>query len=127
VTQEKLGTQDSELRTLLSFLIKKSRRRRARIAEVMEKHAGQHISQRMLDDWTSEYHKSARFPASLLQAFCEAVRGDELQRWAAGPRLRKLIEFAERQLEADKQGAKLLKPTPRRRPNKAKGKRPRKS
>lgn len=120
MTEKTFGTQDSQLRKLLSSLIKKSRRQRIHIAKDMEKHTGQHVSRRMLDDWTSEYHRSARFPASLIEAFCEAVCGDdELQRWAAGPRLRKLIEFAERQLEVDKQGAELLKPKPRR---KAKGK-----
>lgn len=124
-TEEKFGTQDSELRKLLSFLIKKSRRRRAYIAREMEKHAGQHISPRMLDDWTSEYHKSARFPASLIHAFCNAIRGnDELQRWAAGPRLRQLIEFAERHLELEERRADLLKAKP---PRKAKAKRPRRS
>lgn len=124
-TEEKFGTLDSELRKLLSVLIKKSRRRREYIARDMEKRAGQHISPGMLNDWTSEYHKPARFPLSLIHAFSDAVRGDDrLRRWAAGPRLRKLIEFAERHLELEERRAELLKAKPR---GKAESKRSRKS
>ncbi len=123
-SEVKIGLQDSALRELLSFLIKRSPMSREQIADEMSKSLGQRISRHMLDDWTSECHKGARFPAVLIQAFCDATGNDRLQRWAAGSRLRKLIEFAERQLEVEERRTELLKSNPRRG---AKGKRPRKS
>jgi hypothetical protein len=124
--QERIGLQDNELREVLSFLIKQSRMSREQIADEMNESLGKpdFISRRMLDDWTSECHKSARFPAFFIKTFCDAIGNDRLQRWAAGPRLHKLIELAERQLELEERRAELLKPNARR---KAKGKRPRKS
>jgi hypothetical protein len=123
---EIIGIQDRELRQLLSFLIKQSPMSRAQIAEEMSKSLGQpnSISPHMLNDWTSEYHKPARFPAFFVRAFCDAIGSDRLQRWAAGPRLRKLIEFAERHLELEERRAELLKVKP---PRKREGNRPRKS
>jgi hypothetical protein len=125
-TQDKIGLQDSELRSLLSFLIRQSPMSRDQIADEMSKSLGHPglISRRMLDDWTSEYHKSARFPAFFIKAFCDATGNDRLQRWAAGPRLHKLVEFAERHLDVEERREELLKPSAR---NKAKGKRPRES
>jgi hypothetical protein len=124
--REIIGTQDRELRQLLSFLIKQSQLSREQIADEMGKSLGQpnSITGYMLNDWTSEYHKGARFPALFIKPFCDAIGSDRLQRWAAGPRLRKLIEFAERHLELEERRAELLKAKPRR---KAKPKRPRKS
>ena len=122
----KFGLQDTELRELLSFLIKQSRLSREQIADEMNKSLGESgfISRRMLDDWTSECHRSARFPAFFIRAFCEATDSDRLQRWAAGPRLHKLVELAERQLEVEERSAELLRLNPRR---KRSGNRPRKS
>jgi hypothetical protein len=78
----------------------------------------------MLNDWTAVSHKGARFPAFLINAFCDAIGNDRLQRWAAGPRLLKHIELAERQLDFEERRAELLKPNA---PRKAQGKRLRKS
>jgi len=127
-SQSKIGLQDNDLRELLSFLIKQSPMSREQIADEMSKSLGQpgSISWRMLNDWTSECHKSARFPAFFIKSFCDAIGNDRLQRWAAGSRLRKLAEFAERHLELEERRAELLKPSQGRR-NWAKGKRPRKS
>jgi hypothetical protein len=125
-TEEKIGLQDSELRELLSFLIKQSRMSREQIADAMSESLGKpgSISKNMLDDWTSEYHKSARFLAFFIKAFCDATGNDRLQRWAAGPRLHKLVELAERQLELEERRAELLKPSQR---GKTQTKPPRKS
>jgi hypothetical protein len=125
-SKERIGLEDSELRQLLSFLIKQSRTSRDQIADEMSKALGKPgcISRHMLDDWTSECHKSARFPAFFIKLFCDAIGSDQLQRWAAGPRLHKLIELAERQLELEERRAEFLKLRPE---HKAKGKRPRKS
>jgi hypothetical protein len=63
----------------------------------------------MLDDWTAESRRGTRFPASLIQTFCEVIGSDQLERWAMGPRLRKLVEFAERQLEVRELRKDLLR------------------
>ncbi len=93
--QEKIGLQDSKLRKLLSKLIKQSAKKRCQIAEEMSTFSGLRISERMLNDWTSEYHKSARFPAALIVPFCQAIGNDELQRYLVGERLRELIDLGE--------------------------------
>lgn len=102
---QKFGLQDSELRKLLSRLIKQSSKKRFQIAEEMSGFAGLPISESMLNDWTSEYHKSARFPAVLIESFCRAIGNDELQRRLVSARLRELIalgEKAERLLKGSK-------------------------
>ncbi|MGA3168058.1 MAG: hypothetical protein ABSF14_18280 [Terriglobia bacterium] len=124
--ETKIGLQDSELRKLLSFLINRSPISREQIAEGMNSSLRQpdFVSRRMLDDWTSECHKSARFPAFFIKAFCDAIGNDRLQRWAAGSRLLKHIELAELQLDFEERRVELLKPNAQR---KRKGQRPRKS
>jgi hypothetical protein len=96
--EPKIGTQktpDSALRKLLSNLINQSSKSRAQIAEEISVHAGQRISKRMLDDWTAESKKPARFPAFLIPIICEVTGDDRLQRWVIGKRLSKLLEFGE--------------------------------
>jgi hypothetical protein len=91
--EEKIGLQDSELRKLLSKLIKQSGRKRPVIAEEMSVLSGLSISESMLNDWTSEYHRSARFPAVLIASFCRALENDQLQLSLVSPRLRELIDL----------------------------------
>ena len=62
----------------------------------MSRLSGLHISERMLNDWTSECHKSARFPAFLIEPFCQAIGNDELQRHLVSERLRELIDLGEK-------------------------------
>jgi hypothetical protein len=68
----------------------------------MSLHAAQPISERMLNDWTAESKKPARFPAIFIKAFCDVTGSDELQRFFMSPRDLKLVEFAERELTAAK-------------------------
>jgi hypothetical protein len=79
----------------------------------------------MVDDWISPKQR-ARFPAAFIEAFCEVIGDDTLQRHVMGARLRGIVELREQQLTwlADSLRAELLKPKPQRKP---KGKRPRKS
>jgi len=109
------------LRKLLKELIKQSGKSRANVADAMSPHAKRTISKRMLDDWLSPKMR-ARFPAAFIEAFCEAVGNDTLQRHVMGARLRGILDLRDEQLAW--LCAELLKPRPRRKP---KGKRPRKS
>ncbi len=126
-SEENIGLQDSTLRELLSKLIKQSPKKRPQIAEEMSKHTGQQISLSMLNDWTSEYHKTARFPAVFIEAFCEVVGSDVLQRHVMGARLRGVVELREEQLTWFTESLRAELQKPQRRPKSAKGKRPRKS
>lgn len=124
---DNFGLQDSNLRKLLSKLIAQSPKKRPQIAEEMSKHTGQRISADMLNDWTSECHRAARFPAVFIEAFCEVVGSDVLQRHVMGARLRGVVELREEQLTwfAESLRAELQKP--QRRPKSAKANRARKS
>lgn len=93
---QKIGLQDSDLRSLLSRLIKQSGIKRCQISDEMGRLCGLHISERMLNDWTSECHRSARFPAFLIEPFCQAIGNDELQRRLVSERLRELIDLGEK-------------------------------
>lgn len=127
--EAKIGRQDSPdtvLRQLLTTLFRQCSKSRERIAEELSLHAGQLISKHMLDDWTAESKKPARFPAFLIQSFSEVTGSDQLQRWVMGPRLRKLLEFAERELEVRELCRELLKSGKRNCQKSKKSSRPRK-
>jgi|GEM_PF-1534570 hypothetical protein len=124
---EKIGrpkSPDSELRELLAALIKRCSKSRAQIAEQMSVHAGQPISKRMLDDWTAESKKAARFPAAFIEAFCEAVGNDDLQCFVMGERLRTIVELRNKQVRwlADSLRAELFNRKRAGRKSKAEGK-----
>lgn len=108
---EKIGTPqapvDLALRKLLRDLIKKSKRRRERIAADMSTRIERKISKRMLDDWTAP-KKRAKFPAAFIDAFCQAVGSDALQRHVMGVRLRELVESGERVYGMEKTLRELL-------------------
>ncbi len=86
---------EAALRKLVKSLMKQSGKPRAIIAKRMTAPAGRSVSKRMIDDWVSPKMR-ARFPAALVEAFCEAIDDDTLQRHVIGARLRKLIEVGER-------------------------------
>jgi hypothetical protein len=94
----KIGTQknpDAALRELLTTLLRQSAKSRAQIAEGISVHVGQRISKRMLDDWTAESKKPARFPSCFVQAFCEVTENDQLQRHLLSERLQRLLSVGE--------------------------------
>lgn len=114
---EKIVTQpdpEGALRELLTHLIHHCSKSRLQIAEEMSVRASLPITKLMLDNWTALSKKGTRFPASLITVFCEVIGCDDLQRWAAGPRLRKLIQFGEWELELEERRAELLRSDARR-------------
>jgi hypothetical protein len=54
----------------------------------------------MLDDWTAESKKRARFPACFVQAFSEVTEDDQLQRHLLSERLLDLLAIGESVAEA---------------------------
>jgi hypothetical protein len=99
---EEIGIQqpvDSALRKLVTASIKRSGKGRLQIAAEMTLQIGTRITKRMVNDWTAESKKPARFPAAFVVAFCEATGRDELQRYLLGARLRELVELGDRTVE----------------------------
>src|SRR6266446_2997489 len=89
---------DKELRHLVTEVIRAYPKKRPQIAEELTAIVGQRITVHMLNDFTSESKKPARFPAAFLEALCEVAGDDRLQRFAMGDWLRQLVVFAEREL-----------------------------
>lgn len=100
---------DSEIRALLNGIIRDCSLSRQQICEKLTARLGQDITVFMLNDWTCEAKKRQRFPACFVQEFCEVIGDDSLHRYLAGPRLRRLIDFAERELSATKDEEERLR------------------
>jgi hypothetical protein len=100
--------RDDVLRTLLSDALNRSSKTHAQIAEELTLHAGQRISKHMLDDWTAESKKRARFPAALIEPLCAVLLDDRLQRHVMGPRLRELVQLGEQVCCMRESGQRLL-------------------
>jgi crotonobetainyl-CoA:carnitine CoA-transferase CaiB-like acyl-CoA transferase len=99
-------TQDPDkvLRRLLKDLIrqwsKNSRKSRANLADELKARTGRKIlSKRTINDWVG-LSKRARFPAAYIEAFCEVISDDTVQRHVIGQRLRELLAIGESVTEA---------------------------
>ncbi len=102
-TARKLDT-DSELRRLLSAIIRACpHKKRQQICKELSVEVGQDITVHMLNDWTSEAKKPARFPAALVPALCKITSDDRLQRFLLSERLLALLRIGERVIESDAQ------------------------
>jgi hypothetical protein len=89
---------DRALRDLIADIIRQSPKKRPQLAEELSEALGQHITSFMLDCFTAT--GKSRFPAIFIQAFSDITGDDRLQRFVMGPRLRRLVEFAEAELSA---------------------------
>jgi hypothetical protein len=91
---------DAALRRILSDILTESSEKRHDIAEKLSARAGRRISCSMLNAFAAPSNETARFPAALIVHLCEITGDDRLQRFVMGPRLLRLVEFAERELSA---------------------------
>jgi hypothetical protein len=122
------------LRRLLNEAIERSGKNRDEIAEQMGKALDSTFTRSMLNEFTrnGDLDREARFPATLVSAFCEATGCDELARFVMGERLRELVELGERLCTLDSilgqmQAALGKLKGQRGHRSKSKGKRPRKA
>ena len=94
--------QDLAIRKAATEMIRRCGKSRRQIAEEMSALVGPEIeiTEHMLNSYTAESKRGARFPAAFVPAFCEVTGDDELQRLMLGPRLKKLLEIAERDVLA---------------------------
>jgi len=95
---------ESEFRALLRKVLKSSPNMSpAQIADALTIHLDQKISTFHLDNWTCKARaQTRRFPAVFLKPLYEITGDARLLLYVMGPRLRRLVEFAERELAAAK-------------------------
>ena len=93
------GEGDSGLRRLLTQAIRSCPLSRVEICEALTRRLGLKVTPFMLDSYTAESKKPARFPAAFVAAFCEVTGSDQLQRHLLGARLRELLELGDRTVE----------------------------
>jgi len=89
---------DSELRRLITDIIRRSPKKRLQVAEELSNRLGLRVTEGMLNDYTSESKKAVRFPLAFSAALCEVLDDDAIGILGVRPRTRRLIEFAEREL-----------------------------
>ena len=99
-TAQGIAPADAALRALLTQAIRRCPKSRQQIADELGARLGQRITVYMLNDFTSESKKPARFPACFIAPLCEVIGSDDLQRFVLSERLRRLLDFAERELAA---------------------------
>jgi len=88
---------DAALRALLRRIIRNCPKKREQIAEELRAR-GFAVTSHTLNDYTAEGREGkgfGAFPLKLIQAFCEVVGDDRLQRYAAGPRLARAAKIGE--------------------------------
>ncbi len=95
------SAEDIRFRDLLSEALSGSDR--TNLASQLSIRTGRRISLAMLNAYATRSNNSAKFPAFLVPLLCEILGDDRLQKFLMGPRLRKLLEFAERELAASRE------------------------
>jgi hypothetical protein len=104
MADQRIGSVDPEkrdpLRSLIAEMIRQSGKSRAQIVEQMSDRLGYPVSLHTLNDCTSQGKVIARFPAEWIRSFDEVLGSDRLERFIISPRLLRLIEYAERELNA---------------------------
>jgi hypothetical protein len=89
---------DQRLRQLITEAIRRSPLKRIAIAEALTERLGIRVTEHMLNDFTSDSKKAVRFPLLFSAALCEILDDDSIGLFAVRPRVRSLLEFAEREL-----------------------------
>lgn len=90
--QKKDTGRGAALRPILS---KAAHGKRHEIAAQITTRAGRRVTVAMLNDWCALTKPHLRFPADLVEVFCEVTGDDSLQRKLLSPRLRALLELGE--------------------------------
>jgi hypothetical protein len=90
--------QDQKLRRLITDAIRRSPLKRIAIAKTLTSMLGIRVTEHMLNDFTSENKKAVRFPLLFSEALCEILDDDSIGLFGVRPRIRRLVEFAEREL-----------------------------
>jgi len=94
----RLRKMDAELRCLITAVIRRSTKKRSQIAEEMSSFLGVRVTEGMLNDYTSDSKKGVRFPLAFSAAICEVLDDDAIGLLGVRLHIRKLVEFAEREL-----------------------------
>jgi hypothetical protein len=89
---------DRDLRRALANAIRRSPKKRPQIAEELTAIVGVRVTEHMLNDFTSDNKKGVRFPLLFSAALCDILNDDSIAFLAVRPRIRSLVEFAEREI-----------------------------
>ena len=102
MNEQNFGTSFSEddrrLRRLIADAIHRSPLKRKIIAESLTERLGIRVTESMLNDYTADNKKGVRFPLLFSEALCEILNDDSIGLFGVRPRIRRLVEFAEREL-----------------------------
>jgi hypothetical protein len=90
---------DTALRQLLSQAIRSCPLSRVQICEALTRRLGVKVKPFMLDSYTAESKKPARFPAAWVPALCEVTGNNELQRRLLSAGDRQFLDLGERTAE----------------------------
>jgi len=90
---------DTALRQLLSQAIRSCPLSRVQICEALTRRLGVKVKPFMLDSYTAESKKPARFPAAWVPALCEVTGNNELQRCLLSAGDRQFLDLGERTAE----------------------------
>lgn len=94
-----IDTEDGRrLRRLIAEAIHRSPLSRKIIAESLTDKLGIRVTERMLNDYTAFNKRMVRFPLLFSAALCEILNDDSIGLFGVRPRIRRLVEFAEREL-----------------------------
>jgi hypothetical protein len=93
---------DNELREAITRAMKRSPLKREAIAEEMTTRLGIRVTLAMLNDYTSQNRKAVRFPLLFSAALCDILDDDSIGLSGVRPRIRSLVEFAERTLAGER-------------------------
>jgi hypothetical protein len=92
------NNMDRDLRAAITDAIKRSPLKRAAIAEALTDRLGIRVTEHMLNDFSSASKKGVRFPLVFSAALCDILDDDSIGLFGVRPRIRLLVEFAEREL-----------------------------
>lgn len=90
---------DAVLRRLLTQAIRSCPLSRVQICEALTHRLGVKVKPFMLDSYTAESKKPARFPAAWVPALCEVTGNNELQRRLLSTGDREFLDLGERTAE----------------------------
>jgi hypothetical protein len=100
VNSQQIQNIDGELRRIVARAIHRCPKSRDQIADELTRCVGATVTVHMLNNYTAEGKRPARFPAAWVLPFCVVTNDDSLQRLVLGPRLAKLLELGEKTLAA---------------------------
>ncbi len=97
-----IARADAALRDFFREQLAAMRPSRIQLCDALAKDLGEPVSLSRLDSFVASTKLSARLPGYFIPSLCKILEDDALLLFLARPRIRELIQFAERELAAAK-------------------------